>query len=134
MSYTAFIVLRCVSSWCRTPKLGSPTWGSELASAGDPLEHIPSVWVSGPVGVMRLYTVLLALLPILSWLLLYIFSCGSVWQFLVLLISGCSTDSCDSGGAVRRGEHGVFMLHCLGSFPLDVFLMPSLIRGHPPLF
>ena len=120
LSYMAFIVLRCVSSWCRTPSLGSPTWGSELTSARDPLESSPSVWVGRPVGVMRLCVVRLVLLPILSWLLLHVFSCGSVWQFLVLFISGSSADGCDSGGPVRGGERGVPMLRCLGSFHLDV--------------
>nr|XP_010831061.1 PREDICTED: uncharacterized protein LOC104983321 [Bison bison bison] len=54
-SLSVFFCAEITPTVIRTPRLGSPTWGSELASAGDPLEHIPSVWFSGPVGVVRLY-------------------------------------------------------------------------------
>ena len=68
-----------LSSWCRVPRLGSPTWGSERSFLWKNLCNIIIFQFMGhPSRGMQLdYITTTPLLPVLLPFLLYVFSCRS---------------------------------------------------------
>ena len=102
---------RTSSSHCRTPRLGSLTWGSEPSLQWVDFCGISVLqFVSHPPSSYRIWFYCDCAPPTLSlWLLLCLWMWGIFFgEFQCLPVDDCSAVSCDSGALARRSESTSF--------------------------
>ena len=99
------------SSRCRTPRLGSVTWGSEPSLQWVDFFGISVLQlVSHPPGNYGIWFYCDCAPPIVSlWLLFCLWMWGIFFgEFQCLLVDDCSAVSSDSGALARGSEHTSF--------------------------